>query len=244
MAAVEYLRLPTPAEALEASRASITTDVHSIVSSGTQALATLPNFIRRALECEAWKDRTTPAGQRVSNADIFDWITAKYPYGIGATVDVVRNLIRDDAAALAMWDVATKRADGAPEGNRNAAKSETTFDNVKGCSGEIARPKAPTGNSGQTALRRLRKDADAGDAKAADLLDRVTGGEMKPHAAAVEMGYRPKTITVREDAAALFAALMKSASPAEIALMAIKECDDGGLRAIFAGLADVLMARR
>ena len=57
--------------------------------------------------------------------------------------------------------------------------------NIQGCSA-----KAPTGTSPEAAIRRLSKDAEAGNAKAADLLDRVTSGEIKPHAAAVAYLWR------------------------------------------------------
>jgi len=55
---------------------------------------------------------------------------------------------------------------------------------------------APTGTGRTTALRRLRKEADKGNEEAASLRSKVLAGEMSPHAAMVEAGFRPKTISI------------------------------------------------
>lgn len=68
--------------------------------------------------------------------------------------------------ALLAFDKETRRNAGAPEGNLNAAKNdETIVDNIHGC----FPTERPTGTSAQAGLRRLEKDAAAGDEKAADL---------------------------------------------------------------------------
>jgi hypothetical protein len=91
--------------------------------------------------------------------------------GLGATVEQLRGLCRDDPKALDAIDRMTQNAVGHPESN-----------------GYIV-PERPGGNTSAKALRRLRKDRP-------DLHAEVLAGKKSPHAAMVEAGFRPKTITV------------------------------------------------
>ncbi|HZL34201.1 MAG TPA: hypothetical protein VFC78_02755 [Tepidisphaeraceae bacterium] len=72
-------------------------------------------------------------------------------------MELVRNLIRGDTEALDLLDKALVTPHGAPVGNQNAAKEKTIFDNINDCSDS-----APTGNSAERAIRKLRKDAPTG----------------------------------------------------------------------------------
>lgn len=55
------------------------------------------------------------------------------------------------------------------------------------------------GNTVSYAIRRLSKEAEGGNAQAAELLDLVLRGEMKPHRAMVEGGFKIKPIEVPDD---------------------------------------------
>jgi hypothetical protein len=77
--------------------------------------------------------------------------------GLGASVQLLNNLCRDDAEALDEIDKAIARPVGTNQ------HSEQEVDNVNGL-------ERPVGNSRDAALRRLRKDR-------ADLLGRVKAGE-------------------------------------------------------------------
>jgi len=71
--------------------------------------------------------------------------------------------------------------------------------------------KAPVGNTRAAALRRLRKDRP-------DLHKRVLDGELSPHAAMVEAGFRRRTATVPvDDTQRLAATLRRRLSPDQIA---------------------------
>lgn len=59
------------------------------------------------------------------------------------------------------------------------------------------RAERPTGNSRANAIRRLRKEAETSD-RARELRDRVLAGELSPHAAAVEMGWRKRPDPVEQ----------------------------------------------
>lgn len=72
------------------------------------------------------------------------------------------------------------------------------------------------GTSREYALRRLRKDAPK-------LHARVLSGQMSPHAAMVQAGFRPATFTIRGDSAeSIAAALRRRLSPELLAEVAAK----------------------
>lgn len=67
----------------------------------------------------------------------------------------------------------------------------------------------PTGTSVDSALRRLRSQRT-------DLHTRVLAGELSPHAAAVEAGFRRKTITLPLDPEAAARTLLRHFTPDEL----------------------------
>ena len=77
---------------------------------------------------------------------------------------------------------AVQRPVGAPIGNQNASRSETILDNIQDCP-----PAAPTGTSRDAGLRRLRKEAEAGNDNARDQLSEVLAGRKSVHRACVEL---------------------------------------------------------
>ena len=96
---------------------------------------------------------------------------SEYLTGLGATLAQLRGICRDDPEALDAIDRATQNAPHIHTGD---------VDNVN---------VRPGGNASATALRRLRKDRP-------DLHAEVMAGAKSPHAAMVEAGFRPKTMTV------------------------------------------------
>ncbi|KLL10815.1 MULTISPECIES: hypothetical protein [Protofrankia] len=94
------------------------------------------------------------------------------------TVELIRRVVADDPALVDLLDQALQNPHG---GDRSK------FDNVQDA------PEAPTGNSETAALRRLRKEADAGNEQAAELRSDVLAGRISAHQAMVRAGYRPKT---------------------------------------------------
>ncbi len=87
--------------------------------------------------------------------------------GLGATRKLVRRLVGGDQKAL---DLITKAEQG-----QQGRRSDLVYN--------VQEVKAPTGNTPEAALRRLRKDRP-------DLHARVIAGELSPHAAAIRGGYR------------------------------------------------------
>lgn len=133
-----------------------------------------------AIETEAWKS--------LGIADFRAFIESDQ--GLSASVDDIKTLVslrhrhegidsatreRMDWLRAQVWDLLN------PEGRRPGRPKKTdNADNV--------RNKA-FGNDPDYALRRLKRDNP-------ELASRVLRGEISAHAAAVEAGFRPKTITV------------------------------------------------
>jgi hypothetical protein len=145
-------------------------------------LGTVPDLLRRVLEEDAWREFTTPRGELVQHGDFETFVTTPPLGGLGVTVDLVRRIVADDPVTLDLLDQALQNPPGRPETN----------DNVQGSS-------APTGNSEPAAMRRLRREAEAGNEQAAELRDEVLAGRLSAHKAMVQAGFRPRTFTVPVD---------------------------------------------
>jgi hypothetical protein len=100
-------------------------------------------------------------------------VRAKPLRGLHTDVETLAKLCRGDKEAEDALDEAMQRPAGRPA---------ETHDNVQGLS-------APTGNSRQQALRKLRTEARASPRVAA-VYKRVLAGEISPHRGMVECGFR------------------------------------------------------
>jgi hypothetical protein len=128
-------------------------------------LGNIPGLLKRVLKEEMWRKRELDHPARIVEHERFeDWVTAKPLDGIGATVDMIRNLVRDDVEACDLLDRELKRPVG----------YNLPVDNINS---------RPDGTSRARALRRLRKDRP-------DIHERVIAGELSPHAGMVEAGFR------------------------------------------------------
>lgn len=147
-------------------------ELGSTINHGGAALGMVPSFLKRVLREEAWRCFQPRMGPLVEHQRFVDFVTAPPLGGLGASVDLIRNLVRDDPEAVDLLDQALQNEPSLHVGN-----------NVPG---------RPEGNTSAKALRKLRKDAP-------DLHADVIAGRLKAHAAMVQAGFRPRTATVRLD---------------------------------------------
>jgi hypothetical protein len=154
------------------------------LSSGEHGLSTVPGLLKRVLIEGSWHEFYTKRNEHVAHEKFVEFVTTPPLKGLGASVDLIRRIVSDDTEANDLLDQALQRGPGNPTGVNQHTKG--TFDNIQDST------QAPTGTSGSAALRRLRKDRR-------DLYELVLAGELSPHAAMVEAGFRPKTFTVRAD---------------------------------------------
>lgn len=157
------------------TRDEIVSMLRTSLSSTEHGLGTVPNAVKIVINENMWQERVIKqTGERVTFSSFAEFVRRPPLAGLGASIDQLRGVCRDDPEALNAID----KAIGSQQGKRT-----DLFDNVQ----EVT--EAPTGNASATALRRLRKDRP-------DLHAEVLAGEKSPHAAMVEAGFRPKTATV------------------------------------------------
>lgn len=144
---------------------------------GGNALQDVPGLLKRILAEEAWKDFTTPRGERVQHSRFVDFVVQAPTAGIGASVDLVRKLVLDDPEALDLFDRAMQNPNG---GDRRSGRN-FSLDNIQ--------TDPPSGTSREAGLRRLRKDRP-------DLHAEVLAGTLSTHAAMIQAGFRQRKITV------------------------------------------------
>jgi hypothetical protein len=119
--------------------------------------------------------------------------------GLGASPEIVRDLIDKDSQALTLYDKAMENP-----AHIHADRDVITITDTAG----------GRGTSKQYALRKLRRDAP-------ELHAEVIEGNLTAHAAMVQAGYRPKTATVRTDSPEhVAAALRRLLSPEDVVLVA------------------------
>jgi hypothetical protein len=137
----------------------------SSITRGESAIGNAPLLLKQLLETGSWHEFDAP-GVGVVHYDRFETFLVTPPAaGLGTTVDLVRRIVGDDPVALDLLDQALQNPVGHP----------TILYNIQ--------DKAPTGTSSAAALRRLRKDRP-------DLHTKVLAGELSPHGAMVEAGFR------------------------------------------------------
>ena len=170
---------------------AIVASLGSAVSHGSSNISCIPPLLVRIVDENRWQHFVSKLGREVFYDSFEDFAATPPTAGLGIGVDVLRRLVRDDPAALDALDRAVQKRHG---GDRKSDKAKIKHDNVK--------LDQPNGNSESAALRRLRKDRP-------DLHTRVLANELTAHAAAVQAGFRPKTVTIRLDRPESIAATLK-----------------------------------
>ena len=167
---------------------SLIDSLGSMLSNGGSSLRIVPDLLRRVLLEDAWREFETKLGV-ISRPMTFEEFVVTPPLrGLGASVALVRRIVADDIEVTDLLDQALRQPVGANVGSDNVT---TRGD----------------GNNRAGALRRLRDQQP-------ELHTAVLAGELSPHAAMVQAGYRPRTVTVPiDDDQRLAAALRRHLDP-------------------------------
>lgn len=193
----------------------IVEEVHRVLDSGLHGQSLFAKSMAHLLKERVWERPRVLRNASIPPMTFDAFLKESYPRGLGTTHDAVRRLIdaspdeADRAEATALWAKLTMKGAGNPTGaNQHTKHGESGIvDNVNNSSNG-----RPTGTSKDAGMRRLIKAAEdrvdpdtgevtPGDARAKELLDRVLAGDMSVNAAHIEMGWRPKMVSVRaEDA--------------------------------------------
>lgn len=155
--------------------------LHGYIDAGVTQLDAVPTILKEIIQKGIWRRWYLRAGSKWVEHDTFaEFVAYQRPYGLGESIEKLRALCKWDQEALDLLD----RANESRQGERS-----DFFDNIQEVRGEVG---APTGTSPEAALRRLRKDRP-------DLHAQVLAGELSPHGAMVEAGFRPKKVQIPLD---------------------------------------------
>lgn len=180
----------------------------SSLRSGDHGLKAVPGLVKRVLAEDAWRSFVTQRGEFVEYDRFEEFVVTPPLKGLGASLALVRTLVRDDPVALDLFDQAAQVANGGDRRSEVFSVHNIRTENGDG-SGEGHRT-SPSGTSREAGLRRLRKDRP-------DLHAEVLAGALTTHAAMVKAGFRRRTVTVPvgtpEDTAK---ALRKNLEPEQI----------------------------
>lgn len=154
-------------------------DIQEMMRDAGFGLKHLPIHLEILLRDEAWRHRVIKQTGKVATFDRFqDFVEANLCAGLESTVEQLRHLCRDNLVVLDLIDQAVQEKPG-------KRASTDIIDNVKNIT-------PADGNGRSFALRRLRSQRP-------DLHSKVVKGELSPHSAMIEAGFRQKTLTVPLD---------------------------------------------
>ncbi len=187
----------------------LVSSLREALSRGEGGLRSIPLLLAKLLDEDRWKSRIvaqTNAGCTYSDFNKF--VTDPPLDGLGANLNFIRNIIKDNPTLLAKWDSLTVGGPGNPNpsGNNQYTYKEVIDNNI------INYPttrNSPVGTSKQKGLRELSQ-------KRSDLLERVERGELSVHRANVEAGFRPRTLTIRLEVDAAASALKRHFSQEDL----------------------------
>jgi hypothetical protein len=166
------------------------------VRDGVGGLHGVPALLKRILKEEMWREFVVAETGQVQRYDRFiDFVTTPPLEGMGTDLRTVTKLCEDDPEALDLLNKATIKGQGdRTELHNNIMKLDRT----------------PQGTSRAYSLRKLAADAPM-------LHTRVLAGELSPHAAMVEAGFRDRAISVPVDAEKAARAIRRHFTPDQIA---------------------------
>lgn len=141
---------------------------------GEHGLSAVPGHIKKIIEEDMWQDRIVQAtGERAQYDDFTEFIADSPPDGLGTDVDMLRRMCEESPEALRLLREVVKS-----QGERTDLN-----DNI------IEVNESETGTSKDYTLDRLARED-------AELYEQVVQGEMSANAAAIEAGFRTKTVSV------------------------------------------------
>jgi len=182
------------------------------MTEGGATLANIPGLLKNIIREDRWRGFTTKLSERPVCPPSFEAFVATPPLnGLGTDLRTIRNLIRDDPEAIDLLDRALEHK----QGERTDLVDIVNEVELR-----------PDGNSSQQAIRKLRKARP-------DLLDRVKAGEMSPHAAMIQAGFRKPQITVPADPAKAARRLARHFDADQIRelIAALEHCIPAGMEA-------------
>lgn len=161
----------------------VTNQLGQAITGGERGLRAVPGLLKKILKENLWQERyVRETKQTVKFKKFAEFVAALPLEGLGSDVKTLRRLCADDEEATEMLRAATTGEHGGDRRSEEIKVRNTNLDSDVN----------PSTDDKGYALRRLRKDRP-------DLHAQVIEKKLSPHAAMVEAGFRPKTITVPVD---------------------------------------------
>lgn len=154
---------------------------------GKTGLEGVPALVKRVIREDMWREFAVAETGQVVHYDRFaDFAKTEPLEGLGADVDTLKRLCHEDMEALDLIDQVTVGRQGQRTNLADKATEAQLHNNIMKSEHEIQ------GTSRQYALRKLRKDAP-------ELHAKVLAGEVSPHQAMIDAGFRRKTVSIPLD---------------------------------------------
>lgn len=151
--------------------------LRSAIVEGAAGLSDVPGLLKRIILEDMWRERVVQETGEIAPFKQFnDFVRTKPLEGLGTDIKTLERLCADDKEALGLLTQATTGKQGA----RNDIVNNVNYVD------------SPEGNSTAYALRKLQLDAP-------ELHKQVIAGDLSPHAAMVEAGFRKKTVSIPVD---------------------------------------------
>jgi len=161
--------------------ATLVSGLRDTIKDGKEGLDGTPKYIRKVLNEKAWQIRVIPSTGEVVEFDSFtDFVEAHPPEGLGTSIDMLKRMCEGHEEVRNMLLEEVTEAAGKHGGDRKSEDAQDQVDIINSNDG---------GTSESYALRRLKRDAP-------ELAEKVLDGEMSANAAAIEAGFRTKTVSV------------------------------------------------
>ena len=163
---------------------------------GMGGLKLIPGLVKMVVRENFWHERNVAQLGSVVKFESFSaFVTGELPQGLDTDIDTIKRLCEKDKEALDLIDRAIQNPNG---GDRKS----TDYISVYDIHTDNTHTDRPAGTSAAASIRRLRKDRP-------DLHQSVIAGDLSPHAAAIQAGFRRRTFTVPVDVAAAARAIAK-----------------------------------
>jgi len=151
-------------------------NLQSALDDGERGLQHVPGHIKRIIREDMWQERIVQATGELAEYDHFaEFVNDPPPKGLGADVDMLKRMCKKDDEALRLLREVVTGDDGRPE------KTDESVDNVNSS--------RSSGNSKDYTLDRLAREDP-------ELYEKVVADEMSANAAAIEAGFRTKSVSV------------------------------------------------
>lgn len=160
----------------DARNDTMVASLRSALRSGDTGLSNVPGLLKRVIKEDSWRHRLIERTGVIAEFDSFIQFVHEQPLeGLGSDIKTLERLCFEDVEALTLLKDVTRQ-----QGHRTDLHNN------------VMEVKQVQGNSKSYTVHRLERERP-------DLYEQVLTGDITPNAAAIEAGFRSKTLTIPTD---------------------------------------------